>query len=567
MSDEAPISSPATMEYPWRMRWVWLILLIAATAIAWRLVHLNFTERSFLMRQGDARMVREVAIPAHRGMILDRRGEPLAVSAPVVSLWANPQVLGEDLAQAKGLAQALGLPEVDFLARLNRLRNKEFMYLKRHVNPAQAKDVLDQKWLGVHGRQEFHRYYPAAEVATHLVGFNNVDDQGQEGLELAYESWLQGSAGAKVVQKDRTGRTVKDLKLIENAQPGKDLTLSIDLRMQYVAYRELKAVVQQHNASSGSAVVLDVQTGEVLAMVNQPSYNPNNRAVMSIDSLRNRAMTDILEPGSTMKPVTIAAALMSGQYDPDSKVDTSPGFIKVKRKTIRDHRNYGVLDITGIITKSSNVGVTKLALSLPENSVRETFYSFGLGQATASGFPGESVGVLPSYAKWNPINLATMSYGYGIAVTPVQLAQAYAVFASYGLKRPISLLKQDTVPEAERVMPEHVAKQVIAMLETVTQRGGTGTRARVSSYRVAGKTGTVHKPSKDGGYDDDRYAAVFAGLAPATNPRLVCVVIVDEPKGEQYYGGEVAAPVFSRIMAESLRLLNVAPDDLVPTQG
>jgi cell division protein FtsI (penicillin-binding protein 3) len=555
------------MEYPWRMRLVWLLLLVAASAVAWRLVDLNLTERSFLMRQGDARMVREVPIPAHRGMILDRRGKPLAVSAPVVSLWANPQVLGEDIAQAKQVAQNLGLPEVEFLERLARLKNKEFMYLKRSVNPVEAEAVLSNKWSGVNGVQEFQRYYPAAEVTTHLVGFNNIDDQGQEGMELAYETWLQGTSGTKMVQKDRTGRTVKDLQLLSSAQPGKDLVLSIDLRIQYVAYRELKAVVQQHNASSGSVVVLDVLTGEILAMVNQPAYNPNNRSVMSIDSLRNRALTDVLEPGSTMKPLTIAAALMSGQYDPDSKVDTSPGFIKVKRKTIRDHRNYGVLDITGIITKSSNVGVTKLALSLPENSVRETFYSFGLGQATASSFPGESAGILPSYAKWNPINLATMAYGYGIAVTPVQLAQAYAVFASYGLKRPISLLKQDQVPEAQRVMPERVAKQVIAMLETVVQKGGTGTRAGVASYRVAGKTGTVHKPSKDGGYADDVYAAVFAGMAPASKPRLVSVVIIDNPKGEQYYGGEVAAPVFSRIMAESLRLLNVAPDNLLPLDG
>jgi cell division protein FtsI (penicillin-binding protein 3) len=557
----------SSMQYPWRMRIVWLMLLVVAAGVVWRLVHLNITERSFLMRQGDARMVREVPIPAHRGMILDRRGEPLAVSAPVVSLWANPQVLGANLDQAKQVATALGLPEADFLERLEHLKNKEFMYLKRHVNPSEADTLLDHGWLGVHGRREFHRYYPSAEVATHLVGFNNVDDQGQEGLELGYESWLQGASGAKMVQKDRTGRTVKDLKLLAAGQPGKDLVLSIDMRMQYVAYRELKAVVQQHHAASGSVVVLDVATGEILAMVNQPAYNPNNRAVMSIDSLRNRAMTDVFEPGSTMKPVTIAAALMSGQYDPDSQVDTSPGFIKVKRKTIRDHRNYGVLDITGIITKSSNVGVTKLALSLPENSIRDTFYSFGLGQSTGTGFPGESAGILPNYAKWNPINLATMSYGYGIAVTPLQLAQAYNVFASYGLKRPISMLKQETELEAERVMPERVAKQVIAMLETVTQRGGTGTRAQVPSYRVAGKTGTVHRTSKQGGYDDDRYAAVFAGMAPASKPRLVCVVIVDDPKGEQYYGGEVAAPVFSRIMAESLRLLNVAPDNLLPLQG
>jgi cell division protein FtsI (penicillin-binding protein 3) len=554
-------------EYPWRMRLVWLLLLVAASAVVWRLVHLNLIERSFLMRQGDARMVREVPIPAHRGMILDRRGKPLAVSAPVVSLWANPQVLGEDIVQAKQVFRNLGLPEVEFLERLARMKNKEFMYLKRSVNPVEAEAVLSNKWSGVYGMQEFQRYYPAAEVTTHLVGYNNIDGQGLEGMELAYEPWLQGTSGTKMVQKDRTGRTVKDLQLLSSAQPGKDLVLSIDLRIQYVAYRELKAVVQQHNASSGSVVVLDVSTGEILAMVNQPAYNPNNRSVMSIDSLRNRALTDVLEPGSTMKPLTIAAALMSGQYDPDSKVDTNPGFIKVKRKTIRDHRNYGVLDITGIITKSSNVGVTKLALSLPENSVRETFYSFGLGQTTASGFPGESTGILPSYAKWNPINLATMAYGYGIAVTPVQLAQAYAIFASYGLKRPISLLKQDHVPEAQRVMPERVAKQVIAMLETAVQKGGTGTRAGVTSYRVAGKTGTVHKPSKGGGYADDVYAAVFAGMAPASKPRLVSVVIIDNPKGEQYYGGEVAAPVFSRIMAESLRLLNVAPDNLLPLDG
>jgi len=455
-------------------------------------------------------------------MILDRRGEPLAVSAPVVSLWANPQVLGANLDQAKQVAAALGLSEENFLERLERLKNKEFMYLKRHVNPSEAGALLGHGWLGVHGRREFHRYYPSAEVATHLVGFNNVDDQGQEGLELGYESWLQGASGAKMVQKDRTGRTVKDLKLLAAGQPGKDLVLSIDMRMQYVAYRELKAVVQQHHAASGSAVVLDVATGEILAMVNQPAYNPNNRALMSIDSLRNRAMTDVFEPGSTMKPVTIAAALMSGQYDPDSQVDTSPGFIKVKSKTIRDHRNYGVLDITGIITKSSNVGVTKLALSLPENSIRDTFYSFGLGQSTGTGFPGESAGILPSYAKWNPINLVTMSYGYGIAVTPLQLAQAYSVFASYGLKRPISMLKQETVLEAERVMPERVAKQVIAMLETVTQSGGTGTRAQVPSYRVAGKTGTVHRISKQGGYDDDRYACVCGHGARIQTALSVC---------------------------------------------
>ena len=554
-------------EYPWRMRFIWLVLLAAASVVVWRLVDLNLTERNFLQRQGDARMERTVPLAAHRGMITDRHGKPLAVSAPVVSLWAHPQELLANSEDATSVATALDMEMVKLNERLTKMANKEFMYLRRHMNPDDAQAILDMGIKGVYGQREFHRYYPAGEVATHVVGFNNVDDKGQEGLELAYEDWLKAQTGSKLVKKDRKGRVVEDLRVLKAAQPGKDLQLSIDLRMQYVAYRELKAVVQSHKAKSAAAVILDVETGEVLAMVNQPSYNPNNRRNMQIDSLRNRALTDVIEPGSTVKPLTVAAALMSGQYSIDSEVDTSPGFIRVKGKSIRDHRNYGVLDITGIITKSSNVGVTKLAMSMPEGSVRDTFYSFGLGQDTGSGFPGESVGVLPNYAKWHPINLATMSYGYGIAATPMQLAQAYGVLASGGLKRPVSLLKLDEVPEAERIMPEDVAQQVVVMMETVTQPGGTATRARVPSYKVAGKTGTIHKTSQTGGYVDDAYAAIFAGMAPVNNPRLVCVVVVDQPQGEEYYGGEVAAPVFSRVMAESLRLMNVAPDNLDANKG
>lgn len=554
-------------EYPWRMRFIWLVLLAAASVVVWRLVDLNLTERNFLQRQGDARMERTVPLAAHRGMITDRHGKPLAVSAPVVSLWAHPQELLANSEDATSVAMALDMEMVKLNERLTKMAKKEFMYLRRHMNPDDAQAILDMGIKGVYGQREFHRYYPAGEVATHVVGFNNVDDKGQEGLELAYEDWLKAQTGSKLVKKDRKGRVVEDLRVLKAAQPGKDLQLSIDLRMQYVAYRELKAVVQSHKAKSAAAVILDVETGEVLAMVNQPSYNPNNRRNMQIDSLRNRALTDVIEPGSTVKPLTVAAALMSGQYSVDSEVDTSPGFIRVKGKSIRDHRNYGVLDITGIITKSSNVGVTKLAMSMPEGSVRDTFYSFGLGQDTGSGFPGESVGVLPNYAKWHPINLATMSYGYGIAATPMQLAQAYGVLASGGLKRPVSLLKLDEAPEAERIMPEEVAQQVVVMMETVTQPGGTATRARVPSYKVAGKTGTIHKTSQTGGYVDDAYAAIFAGMAPVNNPRLVCVVVVDQPQGEEYYGGEVAAPVFSRVMAESLRLMNVAPDNLDANKG
>ncbi|MDP6189314.1 MAG: penicillin-binding transpeptidase domain-containing protein, partial [Gammaproteobacteria bacterium] len=342
------------IEYPWRMRFIWLLLSLAVGLVAWRLVDLNLTERSFLQRQGDARMERTVPLAAHRGMVLDRNGKALAVSAPVISLWAHPQELLAGSEEALRLAIALDLDIDQLNARLTRMSNKEFMYLRRQMNPQQAQAVLAKNIPGVYGQREFQRYYPAGEVATHLVGFNNVDDRGQEGLELAYEDWLQAQSGRKLVKKDRQGRTVEDLRILQAAQPGKDLTLSIDLRMQYVAYRELKAVVQSHQAKSAAAVILDVHTGEVLAMVNQPSYNPNNRKNMAIDSLRNRALTDVIEPGSTVKPLTVSAALMSGQYSLDSEIDTSPGFIRIKGKSIRDHRNYGVLDMTGIITKSSN---------------------------------------------------------------------------------------------------------------------------------------------------------------------------------------------------------------------
>jgi cell division protein FtsI (penicillin-binding protein 3) len=352
---------------------------------------------------------------------------------------------------------------------------------------------------------------------------------------------------------------IKDIQLLSQAQPGQNLELSMDLRIQYLAYRELKAAVQQHHAKSGSAVVLDVRTGEVLAMVNQPSYNPNNRKEIKLDYLRNRATTDTFEPGSTVKPFTIAAALASGKYHPDSKVDTNPGYYRVKNKTIRDHRNYGVIDMTTVITKSSNVGVSKLALSMEAGAVRNVYFNAGLGQATGSGFPGERVGKLPFYPENRLVERAALSYGYGLAVTPLQLAQAYSVLAAGGVKRPVSLLKVDDPDAGDRVMPERVAKQVLLMVETVTQKGGTGRRAQVPTYRVAGKTGTTHKVGQSG-YQDDQYVAVFAGVAPVSNPRYVTVVMIDSPQGEEYYGGEVAAPVFSRIMAGTLRLNNVAPD-------
>ena len=550
--------------YTWRFRLVLLVLACLASVVIARIVYLHLMEVDFLQGQGDARSLRVVEIPAHRGMILDRNGEPLAVSAPVKSIWVNPQEFSiEDAKQVSKLAKRVGLSSAYLKRLVKRNAKKQFLYLRRHMTPEDAGAVLAMNLSGVYAEDEYKRYYPAAEVATHLVGFTDVDDVGREGMELAFDEWLKGETGKKRVLKDRLGRTIKDIQAISDARPGKDLQLSIDLRVQYMAYRELKAAVQQHRAKSGSAVVVDVETGEVLAMVNQPSYNPNNRKRIKVDHLRNRASTDTFEPGSTVKPLTVAAALASGKYRKHSKVNTSPGYVRIKGKTIRDHRNYGELDITGIITKSSNVGVSKLALSLHEDAVHNLFFNAGLGQTTGSGFPGERVGTLPHYPAKRLVERATMSYGYGLAITPLQLAQAYAALASGGVKRPLSLMKVDGLSSGDRILPEKVALQVVKMMETVIQKGGTGSRAAVPAFRVAGKTGTVHKVGRNG-YEDDQYIAIFAGMAPASNPRYVTVVMVDEPQGEEYYGGEVAAPVFSRVMAGTLRLMNIAPDIMPP---
>ncbi|MEH6626953.1 MAG: penicillin-binding transpeptidase domain-containing protein [Motiliproteus sp.] len=562
MNDQA--ETAVSHFYAWRFRLVLLVLLCLAAVIVGRIVYLHLMDVEFLQGQGDARSLRITTMPAHRGMILDRNDEPLAVSAPVKSIWLNPKEFVADESQWKQLAKGVGL-STGYLKRLvKRNQGKQFLYLKRQMIPSDAASVLNLGLPGVYAEGEYKRYYPAAEVATHVVGFTDVDDVGQEGMELAFDEWLKGESGKKRVLKDRMGRTIKDIQAISDASPGKDLQLSIDLRIQYMAYRELKAAVQAHRASSGSVVIVDVETGEILAMVNQPSYNPNNRKRIKVAHLRNRATTDTFEPGSTVKPLTIAAALSSGKYNVNSIVDTSPGYVRVKGKTIRDHRNYGELNITGIITKSSNVGASKLALSLHKDSVRNLFFNAGLGQTSGIGFPGERVGKLPHHPAKRLVERATMSYGYGLAVTPLQLAQAYASLAAGGVKRPLSLLKVADEVRGDRIMPEKVARQVVRMMETVTQEGGTGRRAQVPSFRVAGKTGTVHKVGQQG-YEDDQYVAIFAGIAPASNPRYVTVVMIDDPKGEEYYGGEVAAPVFSRVMAGTLRLMNVAPDVMPPS--
>ena len=534
---------------------------LAASSLVARAVYLQVLDKDFLNRQADTRHLHTEKISAHRGMITDRNGEPLAISTPVDSIWANPGELAAAADSVPKLAHALKLDSQLLMRRITRSMDKEFLYLKRHLSPDEAHQVLALNLPGVNVLREYRRYYPAGEVAGHLVGFTNVDDDGQEGLELAFNHWLGGESGAKRVLKDRLGRAVENVESIRPARHGKDLASSIDLRLQYLAYRTLKASIQKHHADSGSIVIIDVHTGEVLAMVNQPTYNPNDRAQYSAERYRNRAITDIFEPGSSIKPLILAAALESGKYRPSSYIDTAPGFIVVGPKKIEDRRNLGRISLTTVLSRSSNVGATKIAMSLEPDQLWGVMTSFGLGALTASGFPGESAGLLTHYNHWLEISQATLAYGYGVSVTPLQLAQAYAVLGSEGRLRPVSLVKLDRPVEGERIIASDTAKAVRRMMEEVVRAGGTGTKASITGYRVAGKTGTSWKFAA-GGYSEDKCISIFAGLAPASNPRLAAVVVIDEPGGDLYYGSDVAAPVFAGVMAESLRLLAVAPDAL-----
>ncbi len=536
-------------------------LVLVMLVLVGRAVSLQVLDKEFLQGQGQARHMRVVDLPAHRGMIRDRDGEPLAVSTPVESVWVNPQELVGVQEGISGLAQLLSLDRDHVQQLVSRHPGREFVYLRRHISPTMAAQVKQLAIPGVYLQKEYKRFYPAGEVAAHVVGFTNIDDVGQEGLELSYDEWLRGEKGAKRVIKDGQRHTVEDVESIRRPRPGKDLVLSIDRRIQYLAYRELKAAVQEHKAKSASAVVLDVATGEVLAMVNQPSYNPNNRNRLRRQNMRNRAVTDVFEPGSTMKPFIVAAALEDGRYQPGTPINTGPGWFRVGRNTVKDVHNYGLLDVTGVIRKSSNVGITKIALSLPGEDIWSLLSGLGFGVPTHSGFPGESAGLLVGYRNWNEIETATLSFGYGMSATPLQLAQAYAVLASGGILRPATFLRQEAAPAGERILPQRVAQQVNAMLEEVTGPQGTALTARVAGYRVGGKTGTVRK-SIAGGYAEDKYLAVFAGMAPVSDPRLVMVVMVNEPDNGEYYGGQVAAPVFSKVMSGALRLMAVPPDDL-----
>ena len=555
--------------YPWRFRLVLVLLALMVGAIAWRMLDLQVLDHDFLKAHGDARSVRHIPIPAHRGLITDRNGEPLAVSTPVTTLWANGKELQAGRAQWLVLAAALGQDPANFAARLEQNKEREFMYLVRGLTPEKGQSVLDLKVPGVYAIEEFRRFYPAGEVAAHVVGFTDIDDRGREGMELAYEEWLAGVPGKRQVLKDRRGKLIKDVQVAQNAKAGKALALSIDLRLQYLAHRELRNALLEHDAKAGSLVMVDVKTGEVLAMVNHPTYNPNNRRNLTPAAMRNRAMIDVFEPGSTIKPLSMAAALETGRWKPSDIVQVGNGTLQIGRYSIRDvSRTQGpALDLTGILINSSNVGMSKIAFDVGGDQLFQVFTKLGFGRDTGLGFPGERVGNLPNHRQWRQAETATLSYGYGLSVTAVQLAHAYAALANGGGMTPLSMIRVDGKPAALQVVSGEVAKTMQGMLQEVTESPRGAVRARVPGYHVAGKSGTARKTSVGTkGYQANSYRSLFAGFAPAQNPRIALVVVIDEPGKGAYYGGLISAPVFSRVMAGSLRLMNIAPDNLPPPE-
>ncbi len=541
------------------------VIALGAAGLAARAVELQLVDREFLIGRGEAAAVREVRVEAHRGAIVDRNGRPLAISTPVESVYAIPAELAAAPEHWAALAKQLKRNRAQFERAIESNAQRSFMWLARHLTPAEAQAVMKLNVPGVYLRSEYRRYYPAGEVVGHVVGVTNQDDQGQEALELVYDSYLAGEDGFKRVIRDNRGRRIDDVENIRTVRPGGELPLSIDTRIQYLAYRELKRAIDENRASSGSMVVLDVTTGEVLAMVNQPTFNPNDRerrgAAVNGGAAKNRAATDMLEPGSSIKPFIVAAALESGKFDRSSIIDTQGGYLEVGGVVVQDEHPQGHLDLAGVLAKSSNVAMALIARELESQQLWGTMTRFGFGHVTASQFPGESAGALPHYSSWRWATVSSLSRGYALAVTPLQLAQAYAVLGSLGATRPVSLLKvTDEVP-AKRVMSERNARVLISLLESVV-KDGTGSRAAIPGYRVAGKTGTARR-AKDGarGYDNNRYVAVFGGLAPASDPRLAAVVVIDDPRDGRYYGGEIAAPVFSSVVGGALRLMGVAPDE------
>lgn len=535
-------------------------LAVCALALVARAVDLQLVRNDFYRAQGDERFVREIRIPTSRGMITDRNGEPLAVSTPVESIGATPREVLAEPARLPALAAALDTDVESLTRKLTQRMDRDFVYLKRRLNPAEARRILALGIPGVRSEREYRRYYPQGEAIAHVLGFTNIDDRGQEGLELAFDEQLAGRPGAKRVIQDRRGRVVEEVDLIRPAEPGRNLTLTIDRRIQYLAYRELKRALRETGATSGSAVVLDVQTGEVLAMANLPSFNPNAVVVGNRDAHRNRAVTDVIEPGSTIKPLTVAAGLEAGVIRRDTVFDTNPGWIPNGRWRTTDTHNYGVLDTTGVIRKSSNVGVAKIVHRMDDRRFHEFLARFGYGRSTGSGFPGESPGTLLDPARWSGTTKQTLSYGYGMNATPLQIARAYAALGNGGRLVEPTFIK-GRIGESAQVLDPATAQDVLRMMQTVTETGGTATQAAILGYHVAGKTGTARKAAA-GGYSR-RYVSFFAGLVPVENPRFSMAVVINDPDPARgYYGGIVSAPVFRNVMEGALRLMDVPPDDI-----
>jgi cell division protein FtsI (penicillin-binding protein 3) len=549
----------------WRARFVLIVLLVGSFTLVGRAMYLQGVAKDFLQRKGESRYARTLELPANRGKVMDRHGDTLATSTPVKSIFAIPDLVKASQEELNLLARTLELDPRELVRRLN--SGKDYVFLAREVAPDVAERALALKLPGIQAQREFRRYYPSGEMASHLVGFTNVDDRGQEGIELAFNTDLTGTAGSRRVIQDRRGQIVEDVETIRRPQDGHDVQLALDAKIQYLAYSALKQAVQANKARAGAAVVLDARTGEVLALVNNPTFNPNNRQKLSGEQLRNRVMTDSFEPGSVMKPFIAAMALESNRFHPDTRIDLGNGHLTIDGATIGDsHEGGGVMTVSQVIQKSSNIGAAKMALTFSPEHMWGVYDTLGFGQPLKLGFPGEVGGRLRPWKTWRPIEQATMAYGHGVSVTMMQLAHAYMVFARDGELIPLSLTKVDAPPlHGKQVFSPEVSRQVRLMLETVTLPGGTAVRAQVPGYRVAGKTGTAYKLVN--GQYTNKYLSSFVGLAPASNPRLIVAVAIDEPSGAQHYGGDVAAPVFSQVVGGALRALGVQPDaPIVPMQ-
>ena len=540
----------------WRSRVVLVLVMAGFALLAGRAFYLQGVNTGFLKAKGEARYARVVDMPASRGPVRDRNGQLLAISTPVESIWASPEDLDVDEDQLQALAKALAVPAEELRQKFAR-KDRQFVFLKRQISPDQAAKVMALRIPGVFQQREYRRYYPAGEMMAHVVGFTGIDDRGQEGIELAADPRLAGSPGSRKVIKDRKGRIVEDVESLRAPRDGEAVTLAIDQRLQFLAHKELKAAVEQHRAKAGSLVIVDAKTGEVLALVNQPDYNPNNRGNVTGKQTRNRSVTDLFEPGSTMKPFTVAAALDAGVVKPHTLLETAP--MKIGGWVISDSHPLGTLTVAQVIQKSSNIGTAKIQLAMPAEKMGSFYRELGFGSAPETGFPGEAKGLLRPWNKWRPVEQATMSYGHGISVSLLQLARAYTVFTTGGQLLPLSLQRLDSQPIGKPLVTPENAREVTRMMEMAALPGGTAPRAQVPGYRVAGKTGTAHKP-EDGGYAEKKYVSSFVGFGPVSNPRFIVAVMLDEPSGAKYYGGDVSAPVFSSVMGAALRMMSVPPD-------